>query len=63
MGAADGSIFARHSSEAGGFDVSYLKSGHDGDMDPVVYLHGLGGGGKLEAYLMTMGTVALTFAL
>ena len=63
MGAADGSIFARHSLEAGGFDVSYLKGGHDGDMDPVVYLHGLGGGGKWEAYLMTMGTVALTYAL
>jgi len=63
LGAADESIFARHSLEAGGFEVSYLKGGHDGDMDPVVYLHGLGGGEKWEAYLMTMGTVALTYAL
>ena len=45
MGAADGSIFARHNLEAGGFEVSYLKGGHDGDMDPVLYLHGMGGGG------------------
>ena len=62
MGAADGSIFARHSLEAGGFEVSYLKGGHDGDMDPVLYLHGMGGGGKWEAYHMTLGTFALTYA-
>ena len=62
MGAADGSIFARHSLEAGGFEISYLKGGHDGDMDPVLYLHGMGGGGKWEAYHMAMGTVTLTYA-
>ena len=62
MGAADGSIFARHSVDAGGFEISYLKGGHEGDMDPVLYLHGMGGGGKWEAYLMAMGTVALTYA-
>ena len=62
MGAADGSIFARHSLEARGFEISYLKGGHDGDMDPVLYLHGMGGGGKWEAYHMAMGTVNLTYA-
>ena len=62
MGAADGSIFTRHSLRAGGFEVSYLTGGYDGDVEPVLYLHGLGGGGKWEAFHMALGTAALTFA-
>ena len=61
MGAADGSIFTRHSLRAGGFEVSYLTGGYDGDVEPVLYLHGLGGGGKWEAFHMALGTAALTF--
>lgn len=62
MGAADGSIFTRHSVEAGGFEVSYLKGGREGDMEPLLYLHGLGGAGKWEAFHMALGTAALTYA-
>lgn len=62
MGAADGSIFTRHSLRAGGFEVSYLTGGYDGDVEPVLYLHGLGGGGKWESFHMALGTAALTFA-
>ena len=61
MGAADGSIFTRHSVQAGGIDVSYLKGGREGDMDPVLCLHGMGGAGKWEAYHMALGTAALTY--
>ena len=62
MGAADGSIFTRHTVTAGGFDVSYLKGGADGGFDPVLYLHGMGGAGKWEAFHMALGTSALTHA-
>ena len=62
MGAADGSIFTRHTVSAGGFDVSYLKGGADGELDPVFYLHGMGGAGKWEAFHMALGTTALTYA-
>lgn len=61
MGAADGSIFTRHSVKAGAFEISYLKGGREGDMDPVLCLHGLGGAGKWEAYHMALGTAALTY--
>ena len=61
MGAADGSIFARHTVSAGGFDVSYLKGGADGDLDPVLYLHGMGGAGKWEAFHMALGTTTMTY--
>jgi len=44
-----------------GFDVSYLKGGHAGDTEPVLYLHGMGGAGRWEAYHMALGTVALTY--
>ncbi len=60
MGAADGSIFSRHNVKAGGFDVPYLKGGAEEGLDPVLFLHGLGGAGKWEAFHMAMGTVALT---
>ena len=62
MGAADGSIFTRHTVSAGKFDVSYLRGGADGDLDPVLYLHGMGGAGKWEAFHMALGTTALTYA-
>ena len=31
-------------------------------MEPVLYLHGMGGAGKWEAFHMALGTVAHTFA-
>jgi pimeloyl-ACP methyl ester carboxylesterase len=62
MGAADGSIFRRQRVRAGNLSVPYLLGGYDGDIEPVVYLHGLGGAGKWEAYHMAMGTVAVTYA-
>jgi pimeloyl-ACP methyl ester carboxylesterase len=61
MGAADGAIFTRHRVQVGGFDVSYLKGGHAGGTEPVLYLHGMGGAGRWEAYHMALGTVALTY--
>ena len=61
MGAADGSIFSRHNTMAGDFDVPYLKGGAEEGLDPVLFLHGLGGAGKWEAFHMAMGTVALTY--
>ena len=61
MGAADGSIFSRHNTTAGDFDVPYLKGGAEEGLDPVLFLHGLGGAGKWEAFHMAMGTVALTY--
>jgi 2-hydroxy-6-oxonona-2,4-dienedioate hydrolase len=62
MGAADGAIFTRHRVKVGGFEVSYLKGGQAGDTEPVLYLHGLGGAGRWEAFHMALGTVALTYA-
>src|SRR5262245_64152288 len=62
MGAADGALFTRHRVKVGDFDVSYLKGGHTRDTEPVLYLHGMGGAGRWEAYHMALGTVALTYA-
>jgi 2-hydroxy-6-oxonona-2,4-dienedioate hydrolase len=61
MGAADGAIFTRQRVQVGGFDFSYLKGGHAGEMPPVLALHGMGGAGKWEAHHMALGTVALTY--
>jgi len=61
MGAADGAIFTRHRVRVGGFDVSYLQGGQAGDTEPVLYLHGMGGAGRWEAYHMALGTVARTY--
>ena len=61
MGAADGSIFSRQAVNAGGFEISYLVGGDEDTMDPVLYLHGLGGAGKWEACHMALGTTALTY--
>lgn len=62
MGAADGAIFTRQRLKVADFDVPYLKGGYEGGRPPVLYLHGLGGGGRWEAYHMALGTVALTYA-
>jgi pimeloyl-ACP methyl ester carboxylesterase len=61
MGAADGSIFKRQAVSAGGFELSYLVGGDEDTMDPVLFLHGLGGAGKWEACHMALGTAALTY--
>jgi pimeloyl-ACP methyl ester carboxylesterase len=61
MGAADGAIFTRHRAKVSGFDISYLTGGHDGDMAPVLSLHGMGGAGKWEAHHMALGTVTRTY--
>src|SRR5262252_8055276 len=61
MGAADGAIFTRQRVKVRGFDVAYLTGGHDGDMAPVLCLHGMGGAGKWEAYHMALGTVTRTY--
>ncbi len=63
MGAADGSIFSRGSLTVGSHQVYYLKGGREGEMEPLVYLHGLGGGGKWESFHMALGTATLTYAL
>ena len=63
MGAADGSIFSRGSLTVCDQQVYYLKGGREGDTEPLVYLHGLGGGGKWESFHMAMGTATLTYAL
>ena len=62
MGAGDGAIFTRKRVQANGHQVSYLVGGREGDMEPVLYLHGMGGAGKWEAFHMAIGTVAHTFA-
>ena len=62
MGAGDGAIFTRKRADVSGHQVSYLVGGREGDMEPVLYLHGMGGAGKWEAFHMALGTVAHTFA-
>jgi pimeloyl-ACP methyl ester carboxylesterase len=47
--------------KVGGFDVSYLTGGHDGELAPALSLHGMGGAGKWEAYHMALGTVTRTY--
>jgi pimeloyl-ACP methyl ester carboxylesterase len=44
---------------AGGFDVQYLRGGRG---EPLLYLHGMGGGGKWESYHMALGNDSLTYA-
>jgi pimeloyl-ACP methyl ester carboxylesterase len=60
MGAGDGAIFSRHSADLGGLTVSYLKGGTQRDIEPVLFLHGLGGGGNWESFQMAMGNDTLT---
>ncbi len=62
MGAGDGAIFSSQSADVDGVRVSYLEGGTQRDLDPVLYLHGMGGGGKWESFNMAMGTVTRTIA-
>ena len=62
MGAADGAIFSRHSVKLANHEVYYLRGGREGEMEPLVYLHGLGGAGKWEAFHMALGTATMTYA-
>lgn len=59
MGAADGSIFERKTVKVDGFTIPYLQGGRG---EPLVWLHGMGGGGKWESYHMALGTVSLAYA-
>ena len=61
MGAADGSIFKRQAVKVGEFDISCLVGGAEEDIDPVLYLHGMGGAGKWEACHMALGTTTMTY--
>src|SRR5215211_5698212 len=62
MGAADGSIFTRRTVTVDGVNVPCLEGGTAREVEPVLYLHGLGGGGKWESFLMAMATVTRTVA-
>ncbi|MSQ27491.1 MAG: alpha/beta hydrolase [Dehalococcoidia bacterium] len=62
MGAGDGAIFTRGTAQAGGFRIPYLQGGLQRDLEPVLYLHGFGGGGRWESFQMALGTVTLTIA-
>lgn len=62
MGAADGSIFTRRTIAIDGINVPCLEGGTAREVEPVLYLHGLGGGGKWESFHMAMATVTQTVA-
>ena len=62
MGAADGSIFTRRTVVIDGINVPCLEGGTAREVEPVLYLHGLGGGGKWESFHMAMATVTQTTA-
>ena len=62
MGAGDGAIFTRGTAQAGTFRIPYLQGGLRRDLEPVLYLHGFGGGGGWESFHMALGTVSLTIA-
>src|SRR4051794_9458823 len=62
MGAADGSIFTRRTVAIDGINVPCLEGGTARELEPVLYLHGLGGGGKWESFHMAMATVTQTVA-
>ncbi|MEK7215202.1 MAG: alpha/beta fold hydrolase [Chloroflexota bacterium] len=62
MGAGDGAIFTRGTAQAGAFRIPYLLGGLRRDLEPVLYLHGFGGGGRWESFQMALGTVTLTIA-
>jgi pimeloyl-ACP methyl ester carboxylesterase len=62
VGAADGSIFTRRTVTIDGVSVPCLDGGTAREVEPVLYLHGLGGGGKWESFHMAMATVTQTVA-
>ncbi len=57
MGAADGSVYGRHTAQVGGVEVPYFRGGRLERYAPVVYLHGMGPSGRWESYHIAMGTV------
>src|SRR6476660_6932769 len=59
MGAADGAVFTRNRVKVGDFDIGYLRGGRG---EPLVYLHGMGGGGKWVSYHMAFANDTLTYA-
>jgi pimeloyl-ACP methyl ester carboxylesterase len=62
LGAADGSIFTRRTVTIDGISVPCLEGGTAREVESVLYLHGLGGGGKWESFHMAMATVTHTVA-
>ncbi len=59
MGAADGSVFTRNRVRVGEHEIQYLRGGRG---RPLVYLHGMGGGGRWESYHMALANDTLTYA-
>jgi pimeloyl-ACP methyl ester carboxylesterase len=59
MGAADGSVFTRNRVRLGDHEIQYLRGGRG---RPLIYLHGLGGGGRWESYHMALANDTLTYA-
>lgn len=62
MGAADGAVYARHTAQVDGVEVSYFRGGRRERFSPVVYLHGMGPSGRWESFQMAMGTVTDVWA-
>ena len=62
MGAGDGAIYTRGTAQAGGFRIPYLQGGLEREVEPVLYLHGFGGGGRWESFQMALGTVTRAIA-
>jgi pyruvate dehydrogenase E2 component (dihydrolipoamide acetyltransferase) len=61
MGAGDGAIHSRHVATVDGRRLPYLRGGPAG-ADALVYLHGLGGGGKWLSYHMALANDTVTYA-
>src|ERR1700730_16352724 len=59
MGAGDASQFRRHSARVGDLTISYLKGGRG---KPLLYLHGLSGGGRWEAYHLALAISHMVYA-
>jgi 4,5:9,10-diseco-3-hydroxy-5,9,17-trioxoandrosta-1(10),2-diene-4-oate hydrolase len=61
VGAGDGAIFTRHTTQVGDQAIPYLKGGTQRDLEPVLVLHGLGGAGKWDSFHMALGTVTSAY--
>jgi pimeloyl-ACP methyl ester carboxylesterase len=59
MGAADGSVYTRNRANAGEWQIPYLRGGRG---EPLLYLHGMGGGGRWESFHIAFANNTLTFA-